>query len=622
MGNVFDEVRRWVKAPVIEALDGEASSYDVDAEWSPHYMGHPRSDRKGAFGDDELIGAARAFSYLAMMLPVGAPRRRALVDFHRKVSQRLANPKLLLFGGFDAKTVPKSDALVFEHNYLYLRPTNLRAASDLAFCESVTQASWPSAPYPWSSTFPALRAWTGFGPILERLAKTPVPNGRFEIDPRASVPDVVERMRQLHDLDEDAATLYLQFLTLADAADAVLIEVNDWKLARYKAANAALVGKGLLLEQKMPRATRKCVLPGTWETLKPPNPALETWKLPLYDAKMQGEHVLAPLGRILPLRPIHVLFEEAFQRHEAEAPSKRGKPAAKQTRDWLREIAANPDDDSLRLVYADWLTEHGDPRGEFISLQIANDPKHAPQTEALLAQHRDAWTEAIHPFVKDAKFERGFVVGVTARPLLFVKNAKAIFAACPFLRELVIDAGPVGPVMTTHWRALTGCAELQRLTHLDLTADHYVGSRDDLELLLGAIPRLRWWRLGYHRTNEGFGLRGATLIAQCERLLDLKFLELPGLQIGIKSVRTLLESKLQLETLRLPYNGITDAQAKALADDLEKGLAPTLRTLDFSNVIATDFVTQAVDRYARNQVSQDTAATLASVLAARVTSSP
>src|SRR2546422_761256 len=36
---------------------------------------------------------------------------------------------------------------------------------------------------------------------------------------------------------------------------------------------------------------------------------------------------------------------------------------------FLRAICAHPDDDGPRLVYADWLDERGDPRGEFIRVQ-------------------------------------------------------------------------------------------------------------------------------------------------------------------------------------------------------------------------------------------------------------
>ncbi len=38
-------------------------------------------------------------------------------------------------------------------------------------------------------------------------------------------------------------------------------------------------------------------------------------------------------------------------------------------RNFLASICAEPDSDLPRLVYADWLDEHGDPRGEFIRLQ-------------------------------------------------------------------------------------------------------------------------------------------------------------------------------------------------------------------------------------------------------------
>jgi uncharacterized protein (TIGR02996 family) len=35
---------------------------------------------------------------------------------------------------------------------------------------------------------------------------------------------------------------------------------------------------------------------------------------------------------------------------------------------FLQAIIENPDDESLRLIYADWLDDRGDARGEFIRL--------------------------------------------------------------------------------------------------------------------------------------------------------------------------------------------------------------------------------------------------------------
>lgn len=41
-----------------------------------------------------------------------------------------------------------------------------------------------------------------------------------------------------------------------------------------------------------------------------------------------------------------------------------------QERDFLEAIAANPDDDTAKLVYADWLDEQGDLRGQLIRLAV------------------------------------------------------------------------------------------------------------------------------------------------------------------------------------------------------------------------------------------------------------
>jgi uncharacterized protein (TIGR02996 family) len=48
----------------------------------------------------------------------------------------------------------------------------------------------------------------------------------------------------------------------------------------------------------------------------------------------------------------------------------------------LAEVYASPDDDAPRLVYADWLQERDDPRGEFIALQIARARGKAAGTPA------------------------------------------------------------------------------------------------------------------------------------------------------------------------------------------------------------------------------------------------
>ena len=37
---------------------------------------------------------------------------------------------------------------------------------------------------------------------------------------------------------------------------------------------------------------------------------------------------------------------------------------------FMADIIANPEDDTPRLVYADWLEDHGDGRGRFLRLEV------------------------------------------------------------------------------------------------------------------------------------------------------------------------------------------------------------------------------------------------------------
>ena len=81
----------------------------------------------------------------------------------------------------------------------------------------------------------------------------------------------------------------------------------------------------------------------------------------------------------------------------------------------LAAIRQAPDDDAPRLVYADWLDEHGQPeRAEFIRVQcaLARNPTPAlRRREAeLLAEHHDAFAGHLAAPGLRFRFERGFIV--------------------------------------------------------------------------------------------------------------------------------------------------------------------------------------------------------------------
>ena len=78
-------------------------------------------------------------------------------------------------------------------------------------------------------------------------------------------------------------------------------------------------------------------------------------------------------------------------------------------------VFAAPSDDGPRLVLADALQERGDPRGEFISLQLQRprSQRSERRMEKLLDRHRAAFLRGLQPVVMpDAtqRWERGFLV--------------------------------------------------------------------------------------------------------------------------------------------------------------------------------------------------------------------
>ena len=77
----------------------------------------------------------------------------------------------------------------------------------------------------------------------------------------------------------------------------------------------------------------------------------------------------------------------------------------------LAEVWADPDADAPRLVYADWLLQHGDPRGEVIVLQVqGNDERRARQ---LIKKYGRSMLGVLAPVVYQPTFERGFVSDCT-----------------------------------------------------------------------------------------------------------------------------------------------------------------------------------------------------------------
>jgi uncharacterized protein (TIGR02996 family) len=113
----------------------------------------------------------------------------------------------------------------------------------------------------------------------------------------------------------------------------------------------------------------------------------------------------------------------------------------------LAAVIANPDDDTPRLVYADWLDENGQAeRAEFIRLQIeqARIGLYSPEAQQLtarqsqlLSQHRRAWVKPLREVLPSARleFSRGFVEDVESEASHYLSAAANVHRLTP-IREV------------------------------------------------------------------------------------------------------------------------------------------------------------------------------------------
>jgi uncharacterized protein (TIGR02996 family) len=134
---------------------------------------------------------------------------------------------------------------------------------------------------------------------------------------------------------------------------------------------------------------------------------------------------------------------------------------------FVQAICESPDDDTPRLVYADYLDERGDPRGEFIRVQcelarLPEDDERREDLEAkereLLRRHRREWLRPLRGLLSKCEFCRGFVEEGIAAADVFTRRADDIFRAAPLRRVRLTK-----PLTRADQLA---CTRLSRLTGL------------------------------------------------------------------------------------------------------------------------------------------------------------
>jgi len=157
---------------------------------------------------------------------------------------------------------------------------------------------------------------------------------------------------------------------------------------------------------------------------------------------------------------------------------------------FLADILENPDDDGPRLVFADWLTQNGDPRGELIVTQVQLE--HASGIDRMKLVNRSSdllyrtasWLSEIKEVVRGVETKRGFVYAINAKASVFAKSCGPWFDREP-IEELRVIQPSVRDLATL--RKTKHLAKLRSLVFLEpvrLVSDADVAALGELLAIL------------------------------------------------------------------------------------------------------------------------------------------
>jgi len=223
---------------------------------------------------------------------------------------------------------------------------------------------------------------------------------------------------------------------------------------------------------------------------------------------------------------------------------------------FFEDILEHPQDDAPRLLYAEWLEEHGDPLGEFIRVQcrLARLPMNhlcvlelETRERELLAEYERDWVGDLGDMLDWWTFRRGFVEEIGTSTDKFLANACSLFQRAP-IQEVHLCG------VRNRIEPLAASAYLQRASYLDLSNNVV---RDQGARLLAGSPYLAHVR-GLNLSSSGIGDAGLKALAASSHFPELRELYLDDNRFGTSGVRALAHSSLaeQLQVLHLRFNTI------------------------------------------------------------------
>jgi uncharacterized protein (TIGR02996 family) len=260
----------------------------------------------------------------------------------------------------------------------------------------------------------------------------------------------------------------------------------------------------------------------------------------------------------------------------------------------LRQILATPDDLALRAVYADELQAAGDPRGEFIALDLANDPAHAGRRIVLLAKHAAQWWPEIPRHRLDIR--NGFVERVAGVPAELVGGAR-LFATEPIRDVEMIyrhDNAAVETLGSNRVRrfAMRGAptAAMMRIAtssfgeHLEaFEASGCAMTPNDVKPLGAALPACRELRLA---DNHLIGYVLPRML-DWQHLASVEVLDLRSTTLTTEVLRELLARDLsRLRVLQLSANPLIGDIDRVIVEALPR--LPVLERLELVDTLMPD----------------------------------
>ena len=251
-------------------------------------------------------------------------------------------------------------------------------------------------------------------------------------------------------------------------------------------------------------------------------------------------------------------------------PRSNNPPPRSEREAFLADVIEHPEDDAPRLVYADWLEDHGDAdRAAFIRLQCelakleewdARRPELERRQKRLLRLYASEWSDGLVKDARGREFRRGFLERVGVPPKVFLANAEDLFRRFP-LRQLTLGSSSFGDPAV---RALAASPHLARLAELKVPYSRMTLA--GLEALIRSphIRGLKVLDVDFNRVRP----EGARVVAESPNLSGLTALILRDCKIGSAGAAALAGSPHlgRLEKLDLMRNDIDDDGAVALAE--------------------------------------------------------